>query len=418
MLDMGSTLVAAALAVSVVLAGCVGAPAVPLPAATPGTVTTAQPTAATQSTATKTPTMPPSAEPTPSPTSTLRPCADLVDAMTPGEQVGQLLMIGIDSGGLSSSAAKVLATTRAGSVILLGNSTAGAAATKRVVSAVRDATRPPEGVRTLLAVDQEGGLVQRLQGPGFTDIPSATRQATMSDAQLTAGAARWAAELKAAGINANLAPVADVVSADLGDRNAPIGRLDRGYGSSPRTVAAKATAFVRGMDRAKVATAAKHFPGLGRVIGNTDYARRVVDNQTTRRDPALAPFAATVEAGVDMVMISSAFYAKIDPDRRAAHSPVVIEEMLRGDLRFAGVVISDDLAAAAMENLTPAERALRFVGAGGDLLIVGDPRLAEAMAKAVARRAAANDAFAQRVRQSATRVVSLKARRGLASCAA
>jgi len=408
--------VAAALAVSVVLAGCAGVPTDPTPR--PGT--TASATAATQPTATQTPavTVTPTTEPTPSPSPRLRGCDDLVAAMTSREQVGQLLMVGIDSGGLSSAAAEVLTSTRAGSVILLGNSTAGSAATKQVVGAARDATRRPEGVRTLLAADQEGGLVQRLQGRGFADIPSAARQATQSDVRLTADAARWGGQLKAAGIDANLAPVADVVAADLGDRNAPIGRLNRGYGSSPRTVAAKATAFVEGMDRAGIATAAKHFPGLGRVRGNTDYARRVVDNQTTRRDPALAPFAATVEAKVDMVMVSSAFYARIDPDRRAAHSPVVIGQLLRGDLGFAGVVISDDLAAAAMEDLRPAERALRFVGAGGDLAIVGDPRLAEAMAEALGRRAANDDAFAERVRQSATRVVSLKARRGLASCAA
>ena len=67
--------------------------------------------------------------------------------------------------------------------------------------------------------------------------------------------------------------------------NAPIGRLRRGYGSSPRTVAAKAAAFVEGMDRAGVATAVKHFPGLGRVRGNTDFARRVVDGETTRTRP-------------------------------------------------------------------------------------------------------------------------------------
>ncbi len=404
---------AAALAVSVVLAGCAGAAS----DSRPGPVTTAPTTAGTQPTPTQTPTLTPTPELTPSPTPQRPGCADLVAAMDLDEQVGQLLMVGTDSGGLSSTTAEALATTHAGSVILLGNSTAGSAATKQVVGNVRDATRRPEGVRTLLAVDQEGGLVQRLQGSGFDDIPSATRQATLSDTKLTAEAARWGRQLKAAGIDANLAPVADVVAADLGDRNAPIGRLDRGYGSSPRSVAAKATAFVQGMDRAGAATAAKHFPGLGRVIGNTDYARRVVDNQTTRRDPALVPFAATVEAGVDMVMVSSAFYTRIDPDHRAAHSPVVIGQLLRGDLGFAGVVISDDLAAAAMEDLSPAQRALRFVGAGGDLLIVGDPRLAEVMAGALSRRATANDAFAERVRQSATRVVSLKARRGLASCA-
>jgi beta-N-acetylhexosaminidase len=382
-------------------------------------VPTAPATAATQPTATQTPrhTLAPTTEPTPSPTPQLRGCADLVAAMNLDEQVGQLLMVGIDSNGLSSPAAEVLATTRAGSVILLGNSTAGAAATKQVIGDARDAIRRPEGVGTLLAVDQEGGQVQRLQGPGFADIPSAARQANWSDARLTADAARWGRQLKAAGVDANLAPVADVVPADLGERNAPIGRLDRGYGSSPRTVAAKATAFLAGMDRAGLATAAKHFPGLGRVIGNTDYARRVVDNQTTRRDPALAPFAATIEARVDMVMVSSAFYARIDPDRRAAHSPVVIEELLRDDLGFPGVVISDDLAAAAMKDLPPAQRALRFVDAGGDLLIVGDSGLAEPMAEALASRAAENDAFAERVRQSATRVLNLKARRGLASCA-
>ncbi|HEV2931345.1 MAG TPA: glycoside hydrolase family 3 N-terminal domain-containing protein, partial [Propionibacteriaceae bacterium] len=213
---MGSTLVAAALAVSVVLAGCAGAPPDPTPR--PGT--TAPATAPTQSTATQNPTVTPSTEPMPSPTPQVRGCADLVAAMTPDEQVGQLLMVGIDSGGLSSSAAKVLASTRAGSVILLGNSTAGSVATKQVVGAVRDATRRPEGVRTLLAVDQEGGLVQRLQGRGFDDIPSATRQATLSDARLTADAARWGGQLRTAGIDANLAPVADVVPVDLGDRNA------------------------------------------------------------------------------------------------------------------------------------------------------------------------------------------------------
>ena len=116
-----------------------------------------------------------------------------------------------------------------------------------------------------------------------------------------------------------------------------------------------------------------------------------------------------------MVMVSSAIYAKIDPDHRAADSPVVIGQMLRGDLGFDGVVISDDLAAAAMEDLTPAQRALQFVAAGGDLLIVGDPGLAEAMADALRGRAADDQGFAERVEQSAVRVVKLKAHRGLAT---
>jgi beta-N-acetylhexosaminidase len=153
-----------------------------------------------------------------------------------------------------------------------------------MVRDVRAATRRPEMVKTLVAVDQEGGQVQRLKGRGFDTIPSAQSQAEQSDAKLTANAVRWGRQLEAVGIDADLAPVADVVPTDLGSANAPIGLLRRGYGSSPRTVAAKTSAFVTGMDRAGIATAVKHFPGLGRVRGNTDFVPRVVDNRTIRRD--------------------------------------------------------------------------------------------------------------------------------------
>ncbi len=335
--------------------------------------------------------------------------------MSVAEQVGQLVMVGISSGGLGSTTARTLAETRAGSVILLGNSTAGAAATRRLVGDVRENTRKPEGVRTLLAVDQEGGLVQRLKGRGFDRIPAARDQAELSDAELTRRASRWGSQLRAAGISANLAPVADVVPTDLAQVNAPIGQLGRGYGPSPKVVAAKTAAFIEGMDRADVATAVKHFPGLGRVRGNTDFARRVTDQSTMRNDPALRGFRASVEAGVDMVMMSSAYYSKIDPERRAAFSPVIIDQLLRDDLGFDGVIISDDLSAAAMSDLTPAERVTRFVRAGGDLAIVGDPAEASATTDAL-RRAAEDEDFAERVRESATRVVAMKSARDLADC--
>jgi beta-N-acetylhexosaminidase len=268
----------------------------------------------------------------------------------------------------------------------------------------------------MLAADQEGGLVQRLRGPGFARIPAATVQTKQSDDTLRENAYDWARDLKAAGIDANLAPVADVVPMGMAWVNQPIGQLRRGYGSSPKNVAAKVTAFTEGMDRAGVATAVKHFPGLGRVRGNTDYVSRVVDTKTTRDDPALAGFRAAVDAGADMVMVSSASYRKIDAEHRAAFSTVIMDEMLREDLGFSGVVISDDLAAAAMRVLPPEERARRFIRAGGDLLIVGEARLATPMADAIKREASDNPAFAKRVTNSATRVVAMKERHGLADC--
>jgi len=176
----------------------------------------------------------------------------------------------------------------------------------------------------MLAADQEGGLVQRLKGPGFATIPSATMQAKQSDARLRRNAYEWGRQLKEAGIDANLAPVADVVPTSMVWMNQPIGQLRRGYGRSPKTVAAKVTAFTEGMNQAGVATAVKHFPGLGRVRGNTDYMTRVVDRATTRHDAALAGFDAAINAGVDMVMVSSALIAASKPARAASWRVVAL----------------------------------------------------------------------------------------------
>ena len=343
-------------------------------------------------------------------------CDQVVEEMTPSERVGQLLMVGVSSRGISDSEKTIIEETRAGSIILLGNTTAGKSAVRRVVSEVREATRSPDGVRVMLAADQEGGRVQRLKGSGFATIPTARVQAKQSDAELRRNAYDWGRELKEAGINTNLAPVADVVPMSMAWVNQPIGQLRRGYDSSPKKVAAKVTAFTEGMDRAGVATAVKHFPGLGRVRGNTDHVSRVVDTRTTRHDDALAGFGAAIDAGTDMVMVSSAFYRRIDAEHRAAFSTMIMEEMLREDLGFSGVVISDDLAAASMRVLPPEERARRFIRAGGDLLIVGDARLATTMADAIKREASDNSAFEKRVTNSATRVVAMKERRGLAQC--
>jgi beta-N-acetylhexosaminidase len=325
-------------------------------------------------------------------------------------------MVGVSSSGLSSRETGLLRDTRAGSVILLGNTRSGVSGVRRVSARVRREASTPEGVRVLLAADQEGGQVQRLQGRGFDVIPSAKVQAELTDAELTRRAEAWGRQLRDAGIDADLAPVADVVPRDWAQVNRPIGRLTRAYGSDPDVVADKAGAFIAGMDDAGVATAVKHFPGLGRVRGNTDFESRVVDRTTTRGDPTLRGFAAGVAAGADMVMVASAYYAEIDPKRRAAFSPTVITKMIRADLGFAGVVISDDLAAQAVGDLGPAQRALRFLTAGGDLVIVGDPSLAPKMTQAVRGRAEEDPEFARRLQASVVRVLALKERRGLAQC--
>ena len=126
-----------------------------------------------------------------------------------------------------------------------------------------------------------------------------------------------------------------------------------GPGSSPAT----ALAFLNGMRAGGVVPTIKHFPGLGRVRANTDTAAGVTDRVTRRHDPYLEPFRPAIDAGAPFVMMSTAYYSRLDPKHPAAFSPFVVSTMLRGDLGFRGVVISDDLARGRAGRVVLAGRA-------------------------------------------------------------
>ena len=332
------------------------------------------------------------------------------------EQVGQVVMVAQSSTQGSRSGRATIRRLHLGSVVLLGNSTAGRSATARLTGSLRRDVGKVDGVGLLVAVDQEGGLVQRLQGPGFTRMPSAEKQSGWSDKTLRSRATTWSKELGKAGVDLDLAPVADVVPRSVGTRNAPIGALHRGYGPDPAVVARKDAAFITGMRAGGTATTVKHFPGLGRVRGNTDFAKVVVDGTTTRRDALLAGFRAGVDSDVDAVMLSSATYRRIDPDHPATYSRTVVTTMLRGDLGFSGVVVSDDLLGKALADTPVRTRGVRFVRAGGDLALVGSVDAAAQVHRGLLAEARSDRAFRTRVQQSATRVLELKSGQGLVSC--
>lgn len=336
--------------------------------------------------------------------------------MSLAEQVGQVVMVAQSSTQASASGRATIRRLHLGSVVLLGNSTAGRSRTARLTSSLRRDVGKVDGVGLLVAVDQEGGLVQRLQGPGFTRVPSAEAQSGWSDTTLHTRATTWSKELDRAGVDLDLAPVADVVPRSVGTRNAPIGALHRGYGPDPAVVARKDVAFVQGMHAGGTATTVKHFPGLGRVRGNTDFAAKVVDGTTTRRDALLAGFRSGVKQGTDAVMLSSATYRRIDPDHPATYSRTVVTRMLRGDLGFKGVVVSDDLLGKALADTAVRTRGVRFVQAGGDLALVGGVGAAAQVHRGLLDRARSDRAFRTRVQESATRVLELKSGQGLVTC--
>ncbi|GAB3599291.1 glycoside hydrolase family 3 protein [Angustibacter peucedani] len=336
--------------------------------------------------------------------------------MSLAQQVGQLVMVGGPAKGVGDRTLDAITEAHVGNAMLTGRSSAGVAATARVSAKLQArATRAATaGVPLLVATDQEGGLVQVLRGDGFTDVPSGLTQGSWSPDRLQRNARTWGQQLRRAGVRVDLAPVADTVPEATKESNAPIGHFDREYGADSRTVASHVVAFVRGMAAAGVVTTPKHFPGLGRVVGNTDTTADVTDDVTSRTSSYLEPWRAAIAAGAPVVMTSSAVYSRIDPDHPACFSRTVVTGLLRGDLGFDGVVISDDLGqAVAVRRWSPGSRATQFVAAGGDLVLTVDPRQAGPMAAALLAKSRASATFRAQVAASALRVLRLKQSVGL-----
>jgi beta-N-acetylhexosaminidase len=338
--------------------------------------------------------------------------AQIVARMSIPEQVGQLFMVGVPLGKNHDITLELVKNRSVGNIFLAGRSTASSA---EVAALVAEFTAyEPAGLGMFVAVDQEGGYVQTLQGPGFSAIPTALAQA--NSGLTSQEAALWGEELAAAGVNLNLAPVADLVGTEPPTANAPIGYYERDYTTDPATIEKSIAAFITGMNAAGVGTVIKHFPGLGRVTENTDTAGGVTDTYTTRTDSSISIFAAGIRDGAAMVMASTAIYALIDPSNPAAFSPAIISGILRGELGYDGVCITDDVSAAAqVAHYTPEERALATINSGCDIILASaDPTRAAAMIDAVTSEATRDSSFANEVKADATRVVTLKMERGLA----
>lgn len=335
--------------------------------------------------------------------------------MSVNERAGQVVMAGIPAS-RPDAAAEAVGRYHLGGVFLAGRSTASQPALRRRIDALQ-AAAGRAGPPVHVAVDQEGGKVQTLTGAGFPVLPSAAAQGRWPSPTLAEHWGRWAAGLARAGVTMNLAPVADTVPAGFADRNPPIGAVDRHYGTSPGAVAADVGLVVAALQRARILATAKHFPGLGRVRVNTDAAAGAVDPVATVADDHLEPFRAAVDAGAGAVMMSSASYPRLDARRQAVFSGPVVTDLLRRRLGFTGVVISDDVGAAGAVRSTPlGRRAVRFLAAGGDLVLTVRTRDAAPLTRALIAEARRSAVFAERLASAAQRVLASKERIGLLTC--
>lgn len=328
------------------------------------------------------------------------------------EKVGQLIMVGVEADAPSPLASAAITDHHVGGLFIAGRTRAGSQAISTLVGSLTGllpttGDRPP----LLVATDQEGGQVQVLSGPGFSPIPSAEQQAVLPTDQLLASARTWGQELAACGVTMNLAPAADLVDVVDPASNEPIGRWGRHYGRDAASVSAQAMAFAQGMGEAGVLAVYKHFPGLGRVVENTDTTAGVTDTTTSRSgDAAVSVFASAISGGAQVIMMSSATYTLIDASAPAVFSPTIVTDMLRGDMGFTGVIMTDDASTAVqLQQWEPGERAVRAVRAGCDLVLASaDASTAAPMAQALVAAAQADPSLAARVDESARRILALK----------
>jgi beta-N-acetylhexosaminidase len=311
------------------------------------------------------------------------------------QQVGQLLVSSFDETTMPDYIRRRLRAKETAGVILFGRNGGPESQWRRLTGSLQGAA----GGDALIMVDQEGGRVRTVSfagpeaGQPFQGEPAAVR-----------GEARDAAEqLRAVGVNVNLAPVADLPIA--GEAMA-----GRAFAGDAAEVAASTRASISGMRDARVAATAKHFPGLGGAGVNTDDASATVDVPRSMLDERdLAPFRAAVAEGVPLVMISHALFPALDGDRIASQSHPIVTGLLRGELGFDGVAVTDSLEAqAVLDRSGIAAAAERSVEAGVDLILMTGSASWNEVFPRLLERARRSPAFRERVRESAARVLKLK----------
>ena len=308
---------------------------------------------------------------------------------------GELLVIRFRGLTAPSYVLRALRQGRAAGVILFSDNIRSRGQLQRLTRALRRAaSRPP-----VIAVDQEGGPVRRI--PWAAPVAGQPAQAASGVVGPTARAG--ARDLSRAGITVVFAPVADVSS---GARSAV---ANRSFGTRPAQVAGAVSAAVRNWRAGHVAPTLKHFPGLGAATGNTDVRPVTVRRSASALRADLAPFRAGIAAGAPLVMVGHALYPALDSAHIASQSRRTITGLLRHDLGFDGVVVTDSLEARAVTSRSPvATAAVRSVSAGADLALTTGRGSFLPVLRALRAAAHRDGGFARRVRASAARVLALR----------
>lgn len=340
-------------------------------------------------------------------------------AATLDQMAGQMILVGFRGDGPADASVKavtkLIAQGRIGGVMYLKTNVKSLAAVRAMNKGFLTASPdlPP-----FIALDQEGGSIERLtRDVGFAEIPSARAvAASMSPDEAERLYTNLAGRLADLGFNLNFGPVVDL---EINPDNPIIARYGRAYGKSAQVVADYAEAFVKGHRAGGVLTALKHFPGHG--SSRADSHEGFVDITATWRRSELEPYHTLIADGlVDMVMAGHLYHADFAQGRQdkapASLSPVWVGQVLRDQLGYSGVVVTDDMEMKAIRsNFSFKEAIERAVIAGDDILLYSNTAdyhigLADEIRAVLVAQAKADPAFAARLKQSYERILALKNR--------
>jgi len=283
-------------------------------------------------------------------------------------QVGQRFMVGFDGHAASPDVKRMIRDYGVGHVILFARNVDGPEQVAELVRELQAAARDAgHALPLLVAVDQEGGRVARLREPWTVWPPMRAVGRTGSEDIARRVGAALAAELSACGIRYDLAPDVDV---DTNPRNPVIG--DRSFGEDPGLVGRLGAALIRGLQAGGVAACAKHFPGHGDTDVDSHLDLPAVDHSRARLEEVeLPPFRKAIEAGVSSIMTAHVVVRAFDEAVPATFSPRIIDGLLRKELKYGGVIVSDDLEMKAVtKHWRVGDGAVKAAQAGCDLLPV------------------------------------------------
>ena len=259
------------------------------------------------------------------------------------QMAGQRLMLGFDGTTLNPELKFIIREIRAGGIILFKPNIESPGQLEKLCSDAQacaaDAGQPP----LFIAVDQEGGVVARLKHP-FTEFAGNPHIHTKAEARHFAEIT--ADELSEAGINMNMAPVMDIAPEGVDSI-----MKDRVFKGDAATVSELGTCVIKTMQDKKIMAVAKHFPGIGRTIKDSHFfLPKLNADLNTLRSTDMKPFEAARDADVTGIMLSHIFYPQLDDTWQASLSPYIAGDLLRGELGYEGLVLTDDLDMKAINH--------------------------------------------------------------------